>query len=344
MTMSRRQALTFAGAAALAACQRHQLSTPTHGQAMDTHRLDHGFPILAQRAAPGAFALGVMDLQTASTWYWNTERGFPLAAAAAAPIAAAALAQVDAGKLPLAERVSYDASELSPPPSLIGRDWPSPPDKRHGVVPVTDLFALALRDADSTAIDLLMRSIGGPGAVGAFLQFKGVLGLRVDRYQREIAVDMEGMAPFKPAWKDLAAFNAVRDALPAPTRQAAMDAYIRDPRDTTTAPAALGFLAMLAGGDLISPDSTARLLGWMGSASGGLFRAGLPAGVQVAHVTGLSGIDLGFTPSMAELAIVTFPDHRRYAMAGFLVGSTATEAWRAALFADAARLASQAIG
>jgi hypothetical protein len=47
---------------------------------------------------------------------------------------------------------------------------------------------------------------------------------------------------------------------------------------------------------------------------------------------------------MAELAIATFPDHRRYALAGFLVGSTATDGWRAALFADAARLAAQAIG
>ena len=72
MTMSRRQALTFAAAAALAACKRHQLTTATHGHAMDTHRLDHGFPVLAQRAAPGVFALGVMDLQTAATWYWNT--------------------------------------------------------------------------------------------------------------------------------------------------------------------------------------------------------------------------------------------------------------------------------
>jgi len=344
MPMSRRQALTFAGAAGLAACQRHQLSTTTHGREMDTHRLDHDFPTLAQRAAPGAFAMGVMDLQTTATWYWNTERGFPLAGAAAAPVAAAALAQVDAGKLSLGDRVTYDANDLSPPPSLIGQHWPSPPDKRTASIPVIDLFTLAVREADSTAIDVLMRKIGGPGAVSAFLDFKGVLGLRVDRYQRGIAVAMSAMPTFRPDWKDTAAFDAARDAVPALARQAAMDAYILDPRDTTTAPAALGFLAMLAGGDLVSPASTARLLGWMGSAPGGLFRAGLPTGVQVAHATGVAPTDLGFTPSMAELAIVTFPDHRRYALAGFLVGSTATDAWRAALFADAARLAAQAIG
>ena len=344
MPMSRRQALTFAGAATLAACQRHQLSTTSRGGPMDTHRLDHGFPALVRRAAPGVFALGVMDLQTTATWYWNTERGFPLAAAAAAPIAAAALSQVDAGRLSLAERVSYRDQDLSPPPSLISQAWPTPPDKRTASVPVADLFALALRDGDTTAIDVLMSRIGGPGAVGGFLQLKGVLGLRVDRYQRESAVAMEGMPSFRAAWKDAAGFDAARDAVPPRARQTAMDAYIGDPRDTTTAPAALGFLALLAGGDLISAASTARLLGWMGSTPGGLFRPGLPAGVQVAHTTGVSPTDLGFTPSMAELAIVTFAPQRRYALAGFLVGSTATDGWRASLFTDAARLATQAIG
>jgi beta-lactamase class A len=342
--MSRRQALTFAGAAALGACGRHPLTSPTRGGAMDTHRLDHGFPILAQRAAPGVFALGVMDLQTTATWYWNTERGFPLGAAAAAPIATAALSQADAGKLSLSERVSYGALDLSPPPSLISRDWPTPPDKRTASIAVADLFGLALREGDSTAIDVLMGRIGGPGAVGAFLDFKGVLGLRVDRYQREIAVAMAGLPSFRPAFKDAAAFAAARDAVPPLARQAAMDAYIADPRDTTTAPAALGFLALLAGGELISAASTARLLDWMGSAPGGLFRPGLPAGAKVAHATGVAPTDLGFTPSMAELAIVTFAPQRRYALAGFLVGSTATDGWRAALFADAARLAAQAIG
>jgi beta-lactamase class A len=342
--MSRRQALTFAAAAGLAACRRHALSTETRGGPMDTHRLDHDFPALAERARPGVFAMGVMDLQTTSTWYWNTERGFPLAGAAAAPIAAAALADVDAGKLALAERVSYRAIDLSPPPSLISQDWPSPPDRRTASIPVADLFTLALRDDDSTAIDVLMDRIGGPGAVGAFLQFKGVLGLRIDRFQREIAVQAEGMPAFRPAWKDIAAFDAARDAIQPLARQAAMDAYISDPRDSTTAPAALGFLALLAGGDLISPASTARLLAWMGSAPGGLFRPGLPAKVQVAHATGVSPTDLGFTPSMAELAIITVAPQRRYALAAFLVGSTGTDAWRAALFADAARLAAQAIG
>jgi beta-lactamase class A len=344
MPIDRRRALAFAGAAALAACSRHKLSNAPNAKAMDTHRLDHDFPALARRAAPGAFALGVMDLQTTAAWYWNTERGFPLAGAAAAPIAVAALARVDAGKFSLAQPVSYDSLDLSPPPSLIAQDWPNPPDKRVASIAPPDLFRLALREHDSTAMDVLMKQIGGPGAVGAFLEIKGVLGLRVDRYQREIAVALEGMPTFRAAWKDLGAFDAERDTVAATARQAAMDAYVLDPRDSATAPAALGFLAMLANGELVSAVSTARLLAWMDAAPGSLFAPGLPTGVRLANVTGAALIDLGYEPAMTELAIATFPGNRRYALAGFLVGSTATAAQRAGLFADAARLAASAIG
>jgi hypothetical protein len=123
-----------------------------------------------------------------------------------------------------------------------------------------------------------------------------------------------------------------------------MDAYILDPHDTTTVPAALGFLAMLMHGDLISAASTAQLLAWMDSAPGSLLAPGLPADVRLAHASGSAIVDLGYEPAMTELAIASFPGKRRFALAAFLVGSTATAAARAGLFADAARLAAAAIG
>jgi beta-lactamase class A len=343
MTLSRRAAFAIAGSAALAACQR-KLSTPPKAGPMDTRRLDAEFPALAQRAKPGAFAMGVMNLATTATWYWNTDRAFPLSNAAALPIAVAALAQVEAGKLALSEPVRFGALDLSPPPSLIDRSWPSPPDGHAGAIPVQSLITLALREGDNTAIDVLMKRIGGPGAVSAFLQQKGVTGLRVDRYQREIGVELLGMPTFRPAWKDPAAFAVARDQAPAPLRQAAMDQLIADPRDSSTAPAALGFLGLLARAQLVSAGSLARLIGWMEDAPPGRFAAGMPQGARLARAMGETAEDLGFVAATSELAIATFPGNRRYAIAGFLVGSTATEAARGALFADAARLAAAAIG
>ena len=344
MRHTRRQTLALAAAATAAACHKRQLITPApHGE-METRVLDTGFPALALKARPGAFAMGVMDLATTKTWYWNTERGFPLAAAAALPIAAAAMAQVDAGKLALSEAVRYDSLDLSPPFSLISQGWPDPPEVGATTMRAADLIALALREGDATAMDVLDKRVGGPGAVSAFLQSKSVLGLRVDRYQREIAADMFAMPSFRAAWKSQAAFDAARGAAAPKARQSAMDRFILDPRDTATAPAALGFLALLARGELVSPGSTRLLLGWMGTTPGGLFRAGLPASAALAHTAGPTRTDLGFTPATTELAIATFPSGRRYALAGFLVGSTATAEQRRALFAAGAALASRAIG
>ncbi len=344
MRLTRRQTLALGAASVAAACHKKPLATPATGAEMDTRLLDGAFPALARKASPGAFAMGVMDLATTRTWYWNTDRGFPLAGAAALPIAAAAMAEVDAGKLALAEPVRFDALDLSPPFSLISQDWPDPPDNRATTMRAADLIALALREGDTTAIDVLMKRIGGPGEVTAFLQTKGVLGLRVDRYQRQIEADMFAMPTFRAAWRTQAAFDAARSAVPATARQGAMDHFILDTRDTATVPAALGFLAMLVGAELISPASTRALLDWMQSAPGSLFRAGLPAGATLAHTAGAPRTDLGFTPATAELAIATFPSGRRYALAGFLVGSTATAESRRALFAAGAALASRAIG
>jgi beta-lactamase class A len=342
---SRRRTVALAAAAALAACRRPLTTQPKNGAGpLGTKVLNEHFQALADRARPGAFAFGVMNLATTATWYWNTDRGFALADAVALPIAVAAMALVEQRKLSLAQNVAYTALDLSPPPSLIGHAWPSPPDKRHAVIGLEALMTLALRQHDNTAIDVLMRQAGGPGGVGAFLQFKGVTGLRVDRYQREIDVDMFGMPPFRSDWKDAAAFDVARGQIPAPKRQAAMDRMILDPRDTSTVPAALGFLGLLAAGQLISPPSVARLLGWMQSAGPSRFAPGLPEDVVVAHASGQTPTDLGFTPATTELAIASFPRGRRYAMAGFLVGSTATEAARNALFAQAAQLAARAIG
>ncbi len=344
MTFSRRAALTAVGAATLASCGRGALSSHK-GRPLDAKALSDGFPAIAARARPGAFAVGVMDLQTTTTWYWNIDRAFPLQSVFKAPMAAAALGEVDAGRLSLTERVAFRDLDLSPPISAINQKWPTPPDGYDASIPVSTLFTLALQLSDNTAADVLMKRIGGPGAVTAWLELKQINELRVDRYEREIGVEMAGMPTFRPDWKDQAAFDAARNLIPAPDRQAAMDVYLTDPRDSATLPGALNFLYRLAGGDLLSAGSTAQMLHWMEGAVAGAnrFRAGLPKDVRFAHKPGSSPTDLGFTPATNDVGIATWPDGRRFAMAGFLAGSTATEPQRDQLFADAARLITAAV-
>jgi beta-lactamase class A len=343
MTLNRRLALGLAGSAALAACHR-RLETPARSGPMDIKLLDREFPALAERAQPGALAMGVMNLQTTQTWYWNTDRAFPLSGATPLPIAAAVLAQLDAGSLALAEPVRFGALDLAPPPSLIDQRWPTPPDGHWASLSVSNLMTLALLAGDNTAMDLLMKRVGGPGGVSAYLESKGVSGLRIDRYRREIGVELFGMPAFRPAWKDPAPFDEARNAVAPALRQAAMDAYILDQKDSATVPAALGFLAMLANGELVSPASTSRLVASMRAAARGPLGRGFPRTALIARSGGSAPTDLGFTAAETEFVIASLSPQSRYAVAAFLVGSTATEAARDSLFADAGKLAAQAVG
>ena len=338
MKIGRRALLTTLGAS-LAGCGGRFGGAPKAG-ALDIHRLADGFAALAARARPGNFNLGVLDLHDLSQWTADPVTRFPMQSVFNAPLAAAALAQVDAGALALGERIHLTDADLSTAGGRINPAWPTPPEGRAMDIPAIDLIALAVQISDNTAADTLMRRIGGPAAVTAWLTSKGVTDLRVDRYEREIGPQIAGMAVFRPAWKDEKTFETAREGVPAQNREEAMSAYLDDPRDTTTAPAALNFLRKLATGALLSPASTRLLLRLMTNTETGVHRlkAGLPLGSSLAHMTGAAYTDLGLTPAANDIGLITLAGGRQIAVAAFLTGSVATEEGRDALFADAARL------
>ena len=310
---------------------------------LDLDRLNHRFPALADRARPGRFNLAVMSLDEPGVWSADDAGRYPLQALAAAPIAAAALAEIDAGRLTLNERLPIRALDLSPPPSRINARFPLPAGVESLPLPVADLIALAVQEGDATAADAVMRRIGGPGAVTAWLNQHRIIDLRVDRYQREIQVDMSGMASFRAAWKDPASWAAARASVDPLARESAMADYLRDPRDTTTAPAILNLLQQVAVGGLLSRPSAGLLLRLMATRRGDLLGGGLPADAALAHLAGNSGTDLGYTAATGDMGLVTLANGRRLAVAALLAGSTASAPQRQTLFADAGRLAVAAL-
>jgi beta-lactamase class A len=306
----------------------------------DTSRLDREFPHLADRARPALLNAGVLAPASGQVWCWDRTTRMPMQSVFKAPLAAAALARVDARQMMLNERIRLTADDLSPPHSLIDDSWPTPPADHILDMPVIDLVALAVQESDNTAADTIMQRLGGPPAVTAWLRGHGIDGISIDRYERELQQEISGMPPFRPEWKDSGLWLAARDAVPPAEREAAVDAYLADPRDTATVPAALEFLRQLSVGALLSPASTQLLLRLMTHASTGLnrLRAGLPKDAVLAHKTGTAGTDLGLTPAVNDIGLVTLKDGRRFAVAVFLAASTATEAERDRLIADSARL------
>jgi beta-lactamase class A len=316
----------------------------SRGRGLDLQRLAHGYEHLQARASPGTLAFGVMTLDSPAVWSSDPNFRAPLQSVFKAPLAAAALAEVDAGRLMLNEVIRIGADDLSPPPSRLNRAFP-PGTGAALEIPAADLIALAVRESDNTAADSIMRRIGGPGAVTAWLRAQNIKDMRVDRYERELQPDVSGLPSLRAAWKDEAAWSAARQDIPPSRREAAMAAYLADPRDTTTAQAALNFLGQLAAGALLSKPSTDLLLRLMTNAptGPGRLRAGLPKDATLAHKTGSSGTDLGLTPATNDIGLVTLANGRRFAIAALLSGSTATETERDALIADAARLAVSAL-
>jgi len=340
-SLPRRDLLIGAAALAVSGCERDMPLTASTTPKLDMKRLNRAVGELAGRARPGLLGVGLSNLESGEHFTFEGERRFPMQGVFELLLAAAALSEVDDGLLSLDEPVTLDAEQLSPPYSPIAAAWPGRRDYT-----VRELLVAALNDSDNTAADILMRRIGGPGAVTAWLASRRFEELRVDRYERELQTQAYGMASFRPAWRTPEAFAAARAAVPPEVRRAAMAAYLRDPRDTATPRDMLTFLSRLNAVELLSARSTRLLLEIMFEApprAERLTAAGMPKGAKFAHKTGTSATDQGLTLAYNDVGIVILPDGRAYGLAAFLSGSTASEAERADLMADLGRTLIQSV-
>ena len=335
--LDRRAALFGLSTALLAACKPGAPTAPRGPASLDTSRLADGFGELLARARPAVFGFGVALTGGGTQWVSDATARFPLQSVFKVFLAAAALAMVDAGQMRLAEPIVLSDQDRAFGWDPMVRAWRGP----AMTFPVVDLIALAVQQSDNTAADALMKRIGGPAAVTAWLRGKAIADISVDRYETEIQPEVLGMGPFQPQWSDNRAWTAARDAVPAEAREAATTRYLADARDTATLAASLDFLTRLAAGQLLSAASTRLLLRLMTDSRTGEHRlkAGLPANASLAHKTGTSTTDLGLTPATNDIGVVTLANGRRFALAAYIAGSTGTEGTREGLIADAARLA-----
>lgn len=341
-SLGRRDLLIAGASLALAGCGQGKPLTASRTPRLDMKRLDSEIGALAVRAAPGVLGFGLMNLESGEFWVRLGDRTFPMQSVFKMIVGAAVLSEVDAGRVRLDEIITLTEKELSPPWSPIADAWPGRSDYT-----VDELLTLAVSISDSTAADLLMKRIGGPGAITAWLQGANINEVHVDRYERELQPDVVGLASFRPAWKGAAAFEAAMATVPPQKRLAAVRAAMADPRDSSTPRGMLAFLRRLDNGELLSAASTRKLLAIMlGTPRGSdRIKAGLPKGVRFAHKIGTwGGPQGGLSEAYNDVGIFTLPDRRSYAVAAFLTGSTAPERERATLFADLGRVAIHSVG
>ena len=340
-SLARRGVLAGGLGLALFGCNREPPLTASRTPKLDMDGLNRDVAALAKRALPGLLGVGFSNLESGEHFTYAGDRRFPMQSVFKLPLAAAALAEVDAGRLTLSEVLTVTDETLSPFFSPIAQAYPG-----RAAYTVDEMLAAAVRDSDNTAADMLMKRIGGPGAVTAWLNAQRIFEIRVDRYEREFNMDRLGLASFRAAWRTPAALQAAIATVPPASRRAATLAYMADPRDTATPRSMLNFLAKLDGGQLISPASTRKLmLLLMGtSRAPDRLKAGLPKAARFAHMPGSSGADQGLTAAFNDVGVLVLPDRRSYAAAAFLSGSTASDAEQAALFAELGRIMVRHVG
>jgi beta-lactamase class A len=215
------------------------------------------------------------------------------------PISMAMLHAIEQGRFTLTQTIRFLPSDLIAP------DQYSPLRDAHphgdADIPVQDLIHGALVDSDGVASDMLMRALGGPAAVNAYIRSLGIHGIEIRDTEKTLGRDVQ-----------------------------------LENRNTAEPRAMVALLRLIADHSPLTPDHTSLLLGWMRSTHTGdhRLRALLPPGTVVADKTGTAGTGRNYTNATNDVGLITLPDGRILAVAVLVADSAAPEAIREHVIAE----------
>lgn len=256
---------------------------------------------IAQQAR-GRVGVSAQILETGKTVVGlNAREKFPMQSVYKLPIAMAALAEVDRGKLKLDQVVHVDQSEYI----SAGQHSPLRDQNPGGAdVALRELLRLAVMESDGTASDVVMRLTGGPAAVMQHLTSIGVHDVNVRDTEMDLGHD------WSTQYKNWATPEAAVSVLRAVQESRGLSASSHE--------LLMKFLTE-------STSFPTRIKGL------------LPSGTVVAHKTGSSGERNGIAAATNDIGIVTLPDGRHLAIAVFVSDSRAESAVRDRVIAKIAR-------
>jgi beta-lactamase class A len=146
--------------------------------------------ILEQRLAamasenPGEYGIAALDLTTGQAISFNGQQAFPMASTMKIAVAAAYLAEVDAGRRSLEDTVS-------------------------GTSALKLMDAMIIR-SDNRATDLLMATLGGPQAIDGWLRMHNLTGIRVDRTIAQLLSDRRDLRDIRDSSTPTAMLGLLR--------------------------------------------------------------------------------------------------------------------------------------
>lgn len=246
---------------------------------------------------PGA-RLGVSALDTGSgrRIAFDADARYAMCSTFKTALAAALLADVDRGARTLSDALPLRAADLVDHAPVVAAHL------ARGRATLETLCAAIVEVSDNAAANILLREIGGPAGLTAFIRRCGDRVTRLDRTELELNTNIPG-----------------------------------DPRDTTTPAAMVGLMRSLLLGNILSPGSRGRLAGWLVAATPGRdrLRAGLPGGWRVGDKTGTGN------GANNDVAIAWSPGRRPILIASYIDARSAANPAKNAAHAAVARLVAQ---
>ncbi|HEX6072410.1 MAG TPA: serine hydrolase [Sphingomicrobium sp.] len=261
----------------------------------------------------GRVGIAVRSVDEGWSAGWKADELYPQQSVSKLWVSITALDAVDRGRVRLDDKVTLDRSDLTlfhqPIAALV---------RKSGGYSTTldDLMFKAITTSDNTCNDKLMRSVGGADAVRDMIARKGLGAIRFYNGERALQSKIAGLI-WSPSYSIGNAFFEARNALPKSIRKAAFDRYVEDPYDGAAPSAIVAALARLKRGELLSPESTRRLLWIMGNTKTGANRlkGGLKPGWTLSHKTGTGQVFGPYQAGYNDIGILTGPDGRSYAVA-----------------------------
>lgn len=235
------------------------------------------------KAEMGRIGVAAVELKTGRTVAVLGNQRFPMASTSKVAIAATFLAGVEQGRWSLDSKFPMLLPVTSQPFSTAVA-----PVRKGQELSARQLIELMITRSNNPATDALLRAVGGPGAVNAWVRQAGIKDFRLDR---DIATLVRDDGRYDPA------------------------TYI-DERDSVTPRAMVDLLAGLYQGRWLRADSREVLMGAMSRCVTGRHRipALLPETVQVAHKTGT------LNNTSSDVGVLKMPDGRTIALAIYVTG------------------------
>lgn len=207
------------------------------------------------------------------------------------PLALCALHQLELGKFSLDQPIRLLPSDLFHPKtySPLQDKYPD----ANVDAPLRELLRLSVSLSDNVAADIVLRLVGGPAVVDAYIKSIGVEGFHLEDSEHGLHRDERAQYRnwFEPA-------------------------------------GAVQLLRKISDASPLIPEHTELLLTWMKDSPTGLNRikGNLPAGTVVMHKTGTSGTHNGKTAATNDIGLIVLPDGRRLALAIFVTDASADPA------------------